>query len=61
MPDSAISEGRDLEREARTARIFAEALARRRRKIAQGEPVDPPFDPFSSGDEECLGAVTHGT
>jgi hypothetical protein len=41
----------DLERDARTARIFAEALARRRRKIARGEHVDPPF----------AGAVTHGT
>jgi hypothetical protein len=45
MPDTAAPAEHDLQREARTARIFAEALARRRRKIARGEPVDPPFSP----------------
>jgi hypothetical protein len=48
------------ERDARTARIFAEALARRRRKIARGEPVNPPFE-LSPADAELAGAVTHGT
>jgi hypothetical protein len=52
--------GRNLERDARTARIFCEALARRARKIARGEPVNPPLD-LSPGDDDLAGAVTHGT
>jgi hypothetical protein len=43
----------DLERAARTARIFGEALARRRRKIARGEPVAPPFE--LALDDELIG------
>jgi hypothetical protein len=48
------------ERDARTARVFAEALARRARKIARGELVNPPFELTPDG-AELAGAVTHGT
>ena len=47
----------DIERDARTARtarIFGEALARRRRKIARGEPVSAPLD--LDPDDELTGA-----
>ena len=42
----------------RTARIFTEALARRRAKIAAGIPVDPAP---RCDCEQCAGAVASGT
>jgi hypothetical protein len=44
--------GEDPERDARTARVFAEALARRRQKIARGEHVCPPW-PEECQRDEC--------
>lgn len=58
MPDTSAE--RDLGREARTARIFAEALARRQRKLALGQPVKPPFSPRHE-DGEYAEAVAHAS
>lgn len=42
----------DPVRDARTARVFAEARARRRQKIARGEHVCPPW-PEQCERDEC--------
>jgi hypothetical protein len=53
---SAINPRTDPARLYRTTRIFAEALERRRVKIAAGIPVEPPPECDCA---ECREAVNH--